>query len=61
LRTSGGTPTTRDEYARKEAERLLSALESARWNVSKVAKNLGIPRNTLYRKLARYGIQREQH
>ena len=55
-----GNPTTRSEYARKEAERLLSALEAERWNVSKVAKNLGIPRNTLYRKLARYGIQREQ-
>jgi len=51
--------TTRGEYAQKEAERLLSVLTAERWNVSKVAKSLGIPRNTLYRKLARHGIQRE--
>jgi serine/threonine-protein kinase PknK len=50
--------SSREEYERKEAERLLSALESERWNVSRVAKHLGVPRNTLYRKLARYGIQR---
>ncbi|HEY6878646.1 MAG TPA: sigma 54-interacting transcriptional regulator, partial [Polyangiales bacterium] len=50
--------SSRVEFERKEAERLLSALESERWNVSKVAKHLGVPRNTLYRKLARYGIQR---
>jgi transcriptional regulator with GAF, ATPase, and Fis domain len=49
---------SREEYERKEAERLMSALEAGRWNVSKVAKQLGVPRNTLYRKLARYGIQR---
>ncbi len=50
--------SSREEFARKEAERLLSALEAGRWNVSKVAKQLGVPRNTLYRKLARYGLQR---
>jgi transcriptional regulator with PAS, ATPase and Fis domain len=57
--TSTGVASSRSEYARKEAERLLSALTAERWNVSKVAKSLGIPRNTLYRKLARHGIQRE--
>jgi len=56
---STGVVSTRSEYARKEAERLLSALTAERWNVSKVAKSLGIPRNTLYRKLARHGIQRQ--
>jgi serine/threonine-protein kinase PknK len=58
LAREGRTTSTRAEYARKEAERLLAALEAERWNVSRVAKRLGIPRNTLYRKLARYGIQR---
>ncbi|MET0341282.1 MAG: sigma 54-interacting transcriptional regulator, partial [Polyangiales bacterium] len=56
--TTPRTPRSRDEFHRREAERLLSALSAERWNVSKVAKNLGMPRNTLYRKLARYGIQR---
>ncbi|MET0284577.1 MAG: sigma 54-interacting transcriptional regulator [Polyangiales bacterium] len=51
--------SSREEFARKEAERLLSALEAGRWNVSKVAKQLGVPRNTLYRKLARYGLERK--
>jgi serine/threonine-protein kinase PknK len=56
---SSAVASTRGEYAQKEAERLLSALTAERWNVSKVAKSLGIPRNTLYRKLARHGIHRE--
>jgi serine/threonine-protein kinase PknK len=51
--------SSREEFARKEAERLLSALEAGRWNVSRVAKQLGVPRNTLYRKLARYGLERK--
>jgi len=59
-----GVPTatprvrSRKDYEEHEAERLLSLLESQRWNVSRVAKSLGMPRNTLYRKLARYGIER---
>ena len=32
-------------------------VEAERWNVSRVARILGIPRNTLYRKLERYGIR----
>lgn len=50
---------SRQEYAREERERILHALRGARWNVSVVARTLGIPRNTLYRKLARYGLMRE--
>jgi len=56
--SEGRSTSSRAEYARKEAERLVSALEAERWNVSKVAARLGMPRNTLYRKLARYGIHR---
>lgn len=50
---------TRKDFEAHEAQRLLSQLEAERWNVSRVAKNLGIPRNTLYRKLARYGLARD--
>nr|PZN27077.1 MAG: hypothetical protein DIU78_06020 [Pseudomonadota bacterium] len=50
---------TRAEYERDERERILEALRATRWNVSLVARTLGIPRNTLYRKLTRYGIQRQ--
>ena len=32
---------------------LLSRLEQHRWNVSRVAKSLGVSRNTLYRRLHR--------
>jgi transcriptional regulator with GAF, ATPase, and Fis domain len=50
------TPRSRSEFAGQEAELLLEALERERWNVSGVARSLGIPRNTLYRKLARLGL-----
>ena len=41
-----------------EATRLRQALIAARWNVAEVSRALGIPRNTLYRKLRRHGIER---
>jgi transcriptional regulator of acetoin/glycerol metabolism len=43
----------------EEAEQrqvLLDALEAARWNVSQVAKGLGVSRNTLYRRMHRLHI-----
>ncbi|HEY8947020.1 MAG TPA: sigma-54-dependent Fis family transcriptional regulator, partial [Polyangiaceae bacterium] len=49
----------RRQYETEERERILTALTSARWNVSTVARQLGIPRNTLYRKLRRYGLERD--
>ncbi|MET0962169.1 MAG: sigma-54-dependent Fis family transcriptional regulator [Noviherbaspirillum sp.] len=39
-----------------EREALLQVLEQARWNVSTVARQLGVGRNTLYRKLERLNI-----
>nr|WP_209262490.1 sigma-54-dependent Fis family transcriptional regulator [Thiorhodococcus minor] len=39
-----------------ERDALLKVLEGAHWNVSLVAKNLGLSRNTLYRRMKRYGI-----
>jgi transcriptional regulator of acetoin/glycerol metabolism len=44
----------------EEAERsaLLAILESQRWHMSHCAQQLGISRNTLYRKLRKHGIER---
>jgi serine/threonine-protein kinase PknK len=49
---------SRRDFETDERDRILAALRAARWNVSVVSRTLGIPRNTLYRKLARYGLQR---
>ncbi|EMC2686743.1 TPA: helix-turn-helix domain-containing protein, partial [Pseudomonas aeruginosa] len=35
-------------------------LDGQRWHVSRVAEQLGISRNTLYRKLRRHGLVRGQ-
>jgi serine/threonine-protein kinase PknK len=49
---------SRRDFEADEKERILAALRAARWNVSVVSRTLGIPRNTLYRKLSRYGLER---
>ncbi|MCY1449000.1 Acetoin catabolism regulatory protein [compost metagenome] len=41
-----------------ERTALLEVLEGQRWHMSRVAEQLGISRNTLYRKLRRHGISR---
>uniref|UniRef100_UPI003BB4BE53 helix-turn-helix domain-containing protein n=1 Tax=Pseudomonas sp. GZD-222 TaxID=3404805 RepID=UPI003BB4BE53 len=43
-----------------DAERsaLLAALEEQRWHMTHVAAQLGVSRNTLYRKLRKHGIAR---
>jgi transcriptional regulator of acetoin/glycerol metabolism len=41
----------------RERETVLSLLDEHRWNVSNVAKVLGISRNTLYRKMHRLHIR----
>ncbi len=41
-----------------ESETILAHLRSAKWNVSKAARSLGLSRNTLYRKMKTYGINR---
>jgi transcriptional regulator with GAF, ATPase, and Fis domain len=51
---------SRSEYEAEDRERILEALRAARWNVSEVSRLLGVPRNTLYRKLERYGLNRQQ-
>ena len=42
------------DFAERDA--LLRVLEEMHWNVSRVAKSLGLSRNTLYRRMKRYGI-----
>jgi transcriptional regulator with PAS, ATPase and Fis domain len=49
---------SRRDFEADEKERFLTALRAARWNVSVVARSFGIPRNTFYRRLARYGLSR---
>ncbi|XXX79444.1 sigma 54-interacting transcriptional regulator [Sorangium sp. So ce134] len=51
---------SRADYRGAEAERIRAALDLARWNVCEVSRSLGIPRTTLYRKLARYGLLRRE-
>ncbi|WP_437799764.1 sigma 54-interacting transcriptional regulator [Sorangium sp. So ce693] len=51
---------SRAEYRGAEEERIRAALELSRWNVCEVSRSLGIPRMTLYRKLARYGLLRKE-
>ncbi|MBX3270114.1 MAG: sigma-54-dependent Fis family transcriptional regulator [Sandaracinaceae bacterium] len=50
-------PRGRKEMQAEQARSILAALAETRWNVSEVARRLGIPRTTLYRKLKRYGIE----
>jgi DNA-binding NtrC family response regulator len=51
-----GRSRSRDEFQADERERIFEALRASGWNVSHVARTLAIPRNTLYRKMQKYGI-----
>jgi len=48
------------EFPLDDAERLalLNALEQQRWHMTHAAEQLGVSRNTLYRKLRKHGITR---
>ncbi len=54
----GEADAMRDPLQSAEREALLSVLRERHWQVSRVAEELGISRNTLYRKLRRHGISR---
>lgn len=41
-------------------EQMLSALDRNEWNISKVARVLGVARRTVYLRLERYGIPRKR-
>jgi sigma-54 dependent transcriptional regulator, acetoin dehydrogenase operon transcriptional activator AcoR len=49
--------TLRNPLESAEREALIQELKLAGWNLSKVAKQLKLSRNTLYRKLDRLGIE----
>ncbi len=48
------------DHPLEDAERLalLNALEHTRWHMTHTAEQLGVSRNTLYRKLRKHGIAR---
>ena len=55
---SGGGAARTVQSSLQDAERevLLGMIAQHRWNMSQVAAQLGISRNTLYRKIKRHGI-----
>jgi DNA-binding NtrC family response regulator len=54
-----GAPTPKNSPARSLAERseLVAVLESAAWDTSRAASELGIHRATMYRRMKRHGIE----
>lgn len=52
------TPSPRQTMERAEADALRQLLRDHQWHISNTAKALGIGRNTLYRRMARLGIER---
>jgi transcriptional regulator of acetoin/glycerol metabolism len=50
-------PPWEDALGRAEREVVLHALESCHWNITNTARNLGMSRNNLYRKLKKHGIK----
>jgi transcriptional regulator with GAF, ATPase, and Fis domain/tetratricopeptide (TPR) repeat protein len=53
-------PIDRAGFEATETDRIFRALEATGWNVSRVSRELGIPRPTLYRKLQRYRLERPE-
>jgi transcriptional regulator with GAF, ATPase, and Fis domain/serine/threonine protein kinase len=51
-------PRDRAAFEQEESARILACLEQHRWNVCAVARAIGMPRNTLYRKLRKYRLQK---
>jgi transcriptional regulator with GAF, ATPase, and Fis domain len=51
-------PVDRTDYQTHEIDRIRAALNACGWNISRVSRELGIPRQTLYRKLERYRLTR---
>jgi transcriptional regulator of acetoin/glycerol metabolism len=50
------TPTSED----RERERLLLSLNRYEWNLSRVARDIGVTRRTIYLRLKKYGIERRR-
>ncbi len=60
IRQATAAPARQSEHPLEDAEKLalLVALEQHRWHMTQTAEQLGVSRNTLYRKLRRHGIAR---
>jgi two-component system nitrogen regulation response regulator NtrX len=57
---SAGKGALKSRLEEEEARSLREALDLAGWNVSEAARQLGIDRASLHRKMKRYGIKRKQ-
>lgn len=57
LRRKGGTPAASRGLRDSERDIIRSALEQHRWNITEVARVLGIARNTLHRKIRKYDLR----
>jgi serine/threonine-protein kinase PknK len=58
LPTATSAVSSRAVFEANERERMLDALRQVKWNKTKAAGVLGMPRRTFYRKLERYGVDR---
>jgi transcriptional regulator of acetoin/glycerol metabolism len=57
LEAARPSPTVAKQGRRKrERESILEALEACGWNKTRAARELGMPRRTLYRRLVEYDI-----
>jgi transcriptional regulator of acetoin/glycerol metabolism len=48
-----------DQLGDAERQALLAVLDAQHWHISHAAEQLGISRNTLYRKLRKHGIAKQ--
>ncbi len=53
----GLAPPSPQELKASELETIRRALEQHRWNITEAARSLGIARNTLHRKINKYGLR----
>jgi transcriptional regulator of acetoin/glycerol metabolism len=50
-------PASRIEFEERERAEMIAALNTTRWNVTEAARQLGISRGALRRRIARAGIR----
>ena len=58
--TDASPPVAGNCLEQAERDALLRTLQAYHWHMTRVAEQLGISRNTLYRKLRRHGIERRR-
>lgn len=56
--TTAGGKKIRKVLAEKERQVIIGLLEQHRGNISRIARDMGVSRNTIYRKMQVFGIQR---